>query len=242
MFCRMLFVVLFFCWIQTDLAAQPAPDPVAEPNVGGCAGTHWGCCPDGRTAKANWLGTNCYHPHPHPPYPHPPYPYPYPYPSPYPYQPPWNPTVAQTPNHLSGFHYDPATGRWTIDTDQSKVKASAEDPNRGHIDPGSWRRVDRWEGNTHVTGSRWTSYGVPHSDLHYHTVGPSAIPGINRSHTTNVYKSTGPAADGPSPAADPPGSGGAKELLKKWDANADGSLDHEELGKGLKALKSAGQL
>jgi hypothetical protein len=230
MFYRVLLVALFFCWIWTDLAAQPTP------MVGGCAGTRWGCCPDGVTAKHNQFGTNCYHPHPHPPYP-----YPYP-PYPYPYQPPWNPTVAQTPNHLSGFHYDPSTGRWTVDTTQSKAKASATDPNRGHIDPGSWRPVDRWEGNTHVTGSRWTSYGVPHSDLHYHTVGPSAIPGINRSHTTNVYRSTGPAEDGPSPEVAPQGSSTAKELLKKWDANANGSLDHEELAKGLKALKSSGQL
>ncbi len=27
--------------------------------IGGCAGTRWGCCPDGKTAKANHRGTNC---------------------------------------------------------------------------------------------------------------------------------------------------------------------------------------
>lgn len=71
---------------------------------------------------------------------------------------------------------------------------------------------------------------------------PSAIPGINRSHTTNVYRSTGPGADGPSPDVAPQGGSTAKELLKKWDANANGSLDHKELAKGLEALKSSGQL
>lgn len=27
--------------------------------VGGCAGTRYGCCPDGRTSRANKQGTNC---------------------------------------------------------------------------------------------------------------------------------------------------------------------------------------
>lgn len=34
---------------------------VKNPHVyGGCAGTQYGCCPNGITAKANYLGTNCY--------------------------------------------------------------------------------------------------------------------------------------------------------------------------------------
>lgn len=27
--------------------------------IGGCAGTRWGCCDDGVTAKSNWEGSNC---------------------------------------------------------------------------------------------------------------------------------------------------------------------------------------
>lgn len=27
--------------------------------LGGCAGTRWGCCPDGYTARNNPFGTNC---------------------------------------------------------------------------------------------------------------------------------------------------------------------------------------
>jgi hypothetical protein len=27
--------------------------------IGGCSGTQYGCCPNGITAKANYLGSNC---------------------------------------------------------------------------------------------------------------------------------------------------------------------------------------
>ena len=30
-----------------------------EDNVGGCGGTRFGCCPDGKTAKADEAGSNC---------------------------------------------------------------------------------------------------------------------------------------------------------------------------------------
>ena len=172
--------------------------------------------------------------YPHPTYPHPTYPHPWPT--------PWNPTIAQSQNHFDGFHYDPYTGRWTVDTTQNKLKESATDPNRGHVDPGSLRRVNRWQGNTHVTGTRWTSYGVPHSNLQYHTVGPSAIPGINHSQTTNVFRSTGPGEGGtaPNPTA---GNTGAKKPMghyetmhKNWDLDGNGSLNADELAKGLNGM------
>jgi len=38
----------------------PVPVPVSRPIVGGCAGTIYGCCPNGVTAKMNNIGTNCY--------------------------------------------------------------------------------------------------------------------------------------------------------------------------------------
>ena len=207
MFCRVLLFALCFGWFATDLMAQPAP----------------------------WYPPHHHMPSPYPyPYPYP-NPYPYPYPNPYPTH--WNPTIAQSRNHFDGFHYDPTTGRWTVDTTQNKLKESATDPNRAHIDPGSYRPVDRWQGNTHVTGFRWTSYGVPHSNLQYHTVGPSGIPGINHSQTTNVFRGTGPGEGGtpPNPAA---GNTGAKELHKKWDLDGNGSLNADELAKGLSGLKS----
>lgn len=36
----------------------PFPVPVNKP-IGGCAGTRYGCCPNGTTPKANFLGSNC---------------------------------------------------------------------------------------------------------------------------------------------------------------------------------------
>ena len=36
----------------------PQPTPV-RPIIGGCAGTRYGCCADGRTAKKDSSGTNC---------------------------------------------------------------------------------------------------------------------------------------------------------------------------------------
>jgi len=37
----------------------PVPVPVLKPVIGGCAGTRYGCCPNGITARANPAGTNC---------------------------------------------------------------------------------------------------------------------------------------------------------------------------------------
>ena len=35
---------------------QPQPQPVM---IGGCAGTRYGCCPNGSTPKMNVIGSNC---------------------------------------------------------------------------------------------------------------------------------------------------------------------------------------
>lgn len=38
----------------------PYPYPHPQPHIiGGCAGTQYGCCPNGVTAKANYAGSNC---------------------------------------------------------------------------------------------------------------------------------------------------------------------------------------
>jgi len=34
--------------------------PVPNKPIGGCAGTRYGCCPNGTTSRINPLGTNCY--------------------------------------------------------------------------------------------------------------------------------------------------------------------------------------
>jgi hypothetical protein len=46
---------------------NPRPRPYNPQDVGGCAGTEFGCCPDGVTAS-NERGSNCYGPQPAPPH------------------------------------------------------------------------------------------------------------------------------------------------------------------------------
>ena len=45
---------------QTQTQVVPVPVPVPKKPIGGCAGTRYGCCPNGTTPKANFLGSNCY--------------------------------------------------------------------------------------------------------------------------------------------------------------------------------------
>ncbi len=45
---------------QTQTQVVPVPVPVPKKPIGGCAGTRYGCCPNGTTPKANYLGSNCY--------------------------------------------------------------------------------------------------------------------------------------------------------------------------------------
>ena len=44
---------------QTQVVPVPVPVPVIKKPIGGCAGTRYGCCPNGTTPKTNFLGSNC---------------------------------------------------------------------------------------------------------------------------------------------------------------------------------------
>lgn len=44
---------------QTQTQVVPVPVPVPKKPIGGCAGTRYGCCPNGTTPKTNFLGSNC---------------------------------------------------------------------------------------------------------------------------------------------------------------------------------------
>jgi len=95
--------------------------------------------------------------------------WPSPWPSPRPY-PRHNPTVWDSGSRVTGIYRDPYTGQIRVRTDRDQVRASALDPYRNHVDPGSRRYVNRIErdmfGNVYrVRGYAWTSYGRPHSTL-----------------------------------------------------------------------------
>ncbi|MCO6455936.1 MAG: hypothetical protein J5I93_11615 [Pirellulaceae bacterium] len=67
-------------------------------------------------------------------------------------------------------HYDPFGDHLTIERDRVRVRESALDPHRGHIDFGSKRYVDRYFRDRfgdviHEYGWTWTSHGVPHGQL-----------------------------------------------------------------------------
>jgi hypothetical protein len=120
-----------------------------------------------------------------------------------------NPEVYNSGRLVTGARYDPFTGQIVVRTDQTKVRESYLDPNRGQIDPGSYRQVNRYETDVngvqwHVTGTQWTSFGVPHGNLsrkrvirhvdgvtedRNEHVAYDAVPG-NKKHTTkpNVSK------------------------------------------------------
>lgn len=68
------------------------------------------------------------------------------------------------------LRYDPFSGRMRLDSSHSKVRESYFDPNRNNVDPGSYEQVNEYQMDQngvrwHVTGTRWTSGGRPHSNL-----------------------------------------------------------------------------
>jgi hypothetical protein len=65
---------------------KPRPRPYNPQDVGGCAGTEFGCCPDGITAS-NMIGSNCHGPGPGP-----------------------QPQPAPPHHHHHGHHYPPTPG------------------------------------------------------------------------------------------------------------------------------------
>ena len=67
--------------------SRPSPRPYNPQDVGGCAGTEFGCCPDGVTAS-NVFGSNCYGPGPSP-------------------QPSPSPSHSPHPHHHHHHHYPP---------------------------------------------------------------------------------------------------------------------------------------
>lgn len=105
----------------------------------------------------------------------------------------WNPVIIDSGKQITGVTYDPFTGRIRVRTDHTKVRESVNDPNRGRIDPGSYEYVNEYQTDRngcrwHVTGYRWTSYGVPHGNLNRRRVS-GVSPGIDHDENENVVYS-----------------------------------------------------
>ena len=124
-----------------------------------------------------------------------------------------NPEIYNSGRRVTDARYCPFTGQVIVRTDQTKVRESYLDPNRNQIDPGSYRRVNRYETDMngvrwHVTGTQWTSNGVPHGNLSRRRVGGNpggpvvedrnehvifSVPngGQNRNKNTSTKRRTG---------------------------------------------------
>ncbi len=60
-FLSILIIFFLFRSHVTIIDYKPIPSPVPAPikPIGGCAGTRYGCCPNGVTPRINSTGTNC---------------------------------------------------------------------------------------------------------------------------------------------------------------------------------------
>ncbi|MEO6808789.1 MAG: hypothetical protein ABI353_06725 [Isosphaeraceae bacterium] len=84
-------------------------------------------------------------------------------------QPP-NPIVGDTGRYVTTNQYDPFSNNYVTGTNRDMTRASAYDPNRNVIDPGTYQYVNRWVTDEYGRrvqeyGYTWTSYGVPHGNL-----------------------------------------------------------------------------
>ena len=84
------------------------------------------------------------------------------------YRPPgYNPIVDR--DGFTDVEYDPFSNVIDVNRQRVSKRLSAYDPNRGYVDPGSLRHVDRWirvNGQwVREHGTTWTSHGVPHGNL-----------------------------------------------------------------------------
>ncbi|QDT03025.1 hypothetical protein K227x_14040 [Rubripirellula lacrimiformis] len=94
----------------------------------------------------------------------------------------YNPEIYDSGRRITDARYDPFTGKIIVRTDKTKVRESYLDPNRSQIDPGSYRNVNRYETDLsgvrwHVTGTQWTTNGVPHGNLSRRRMGGNSGPG-----------------------------------------------------------------
>lgn len=119
----------------------------------------------------------------------------------------YNPEIYNSGRQISGAYYDPFTGKIVVRTDKETVRESVLDPNRSYVDPGSYRQVNRYETDVngirwHVTGTQWTSNGVPHGNLSRRRVGGVNIGGgvVEDRNEKVIYSTQGTGSNQRQPA------------------------------------------
>jgi hypothetical protein len=55
----LLIMIFTHVTVIDNQPVQPVHVPAPIKSIGGCAGTRYGCCPNGVTARVNPLGSNC---------------------------------------------------------------------------------------------------------------------------------------------------------------------------------------
>ena len=127
-----------------------------------------------------------------------------PYPIPRP-RPIYNPNPVVGRDGFVDTEYDPFSNITDVNRQTITTRQSALDPNRGYVDPGSLRRVDRWINvngkQVREHGTTWTSYGVPHGNLtrDSSTFTPYPGGGVRENDSNSQIYFAPNAGAGPSP-------------------------------------------
>ncbi|MGL4463180.1 MAG: hypothetical protein ACRC1K_13615, partial [Planctomycetia bacterium] len=123
-----------------------------------------------------------------------------------------NPTVVDSGPRVGGVGYDPYSGQTTIGVNRYRERASAYDPGRGFVDPGSYRVVDRivtdeFGQQFRESGPQWTAGGRPHGDLTRERVVGTGVPGVNVYETDRIkYSQRGKPSNQPAAGSAPTNS------------------------------------
>ena len=136
-----------------------------------------------------------------------------PYPIPRP-RPIYNPNPVVGRDGFVDTEYDPFSNITDVNRQTITTRQSALDPNRGYVDPGSLRQVDRWirvNGKlVREHGTTWTSHGVPHGNLTRDSSTFTPYPGVPGQGGVLENNSDSVIYFAPTPGAGPSPDGGVR--------------------------------